>query len=47
LLPLRPGVRPLQKWKATLGERSGFNAEELWESESDGYDSGISEEDLE
>jgi hypothetical protein len=35
LLPLRPGIRPLQRWKANLGERSGLAVEKLWESESD------------
>jgi hypothetical protein len=35
MLLLRPGVRPLQKWKASLGEVSGVNVEELWESDSD------------
>ncbi len=36
MLLLRPGVRPLQKWKASLGEASGINVEELWESDSEG-----------
>lgn len=34
LLPLRPGIRPLQQWKATLSDRPGVNVEELWESDS-------------
>ncbi len=37
LLPLRPGVRPLQRWRAHVQSTSG---EKLWDSEEEYFSSG-------
>jgi hypothetical protein len=42
ILPLRPGVRPLQRWKAQLKAPTG---EQLWDSEDELLDSDKGESD--
>ena len=37
LLPLRPGVRPLQRWRANMQAMSG---EDLWDSDEEYFSSG-------